>query len=221
MKVLHHLAIAGCALLLGLSGITRAADPCTAFEGGKVDVKLLSAMRKAADEGRLYRVVPGQSRAGFCVRHFPLQEFRGEFTHLVGGLTLPSPQHDHGQALLLIHTTNMQSSNPALEPLVQGREWMDTKSYPDILFIGRAFQWLGPQHGYIYGDITLHGVTRPIVFDISVRTTEGAYNGLPGQIHLRGTGQVNRLRFDIHSNRYTVSETVRLCLDVSLTPWNN
>ncbi len=226
MKITRLLRLLICTALLIATGITAAAQPCAPFSD-KVDRKLLQAMRNAASEGRLFRVSPEQSKVGFCVRHFPKQEVRGEFTNIVGGLALPSDVEKHGQALLLIHTTTMESSHPELLPLVQGHEFMDTERYPEILFVGRAFEWLGPQHGYIYGDLTLHGRTRPVVFDISVDVLDDPDDygylddDLPARIRLSGTSQVNRMKFDIRSHRFMVSQTVRLCLSVELVPWGN
>ncbi len=207
------------ALLVLLTGSGNAAEPCAPFEGGRVDAKLLEEMRKAAHDGRLYRVLPGNSKVGFCVRYFPFQEFRGEFTNLVGGLTLPPDMKQHGQALLLIHTTGMESSNPDLDPLVEGHEFMDIERYPEILFVGRAFQWYNPLQAYIYGDLTLRGITQPVVFDIEVDVLERDENERPENIFLRGTTQVDRTEFDMRTHQIMISQTVKLCLSVELTRW--
>lgn len=207
------------ALIAVTAGIACAAEPCKPFEGGRVEERMLQVMRAAAAEGRLYRVSPGNSKVGFCVRHFPLHEFRGEFTELVGGLALPPDRDQQGQALLLIHTTSMEASDSELMPLVMGQHFMDTENYPDILFVGRAFQWLNQQGGYIYGDLTLHGRTQPVVFNVSVDVLEAGEGDRPGRIHLKGKSEVNRLNFDMRSHRVIVSERVRLCLSVELVPW--
>jgi polyisoprenoid-binding protein YceI len=195
--------------------------PCQPFEGGRVDPKLLEVMRSAASEGRLYRVAQGKARVGFCVQHFPMQEFRGEFPNIVGGLVMPSAASRHGQALLLVHTSVMETSNEELMPLVIGHEFMDTSRYPEILFVGREFEWLAPLHGYIYGDLTLRGETRPVKFTIGIDILEEGLGDLPDRIYLHGGGQVNRYQFNMRSRRFTVSETVRLCLDVELVPWGS
>ena len=209
------------ALLLLAMAAAFAGEPCRPFEDGRVDARLLEVMRSAAREGRLYHVVPGNSRVGFCVRHFPGQEFRAEFTNIVGGLVMPSTAHRYGQALLLIHTTPLETSNEALEPLVKGPEFMDTSRYPEILFIGRAFEWTAPLQGYIYGDLTLRGKIEPVVFDVGIDFLEEGLGSLPDRILLKGTGQVNRYRFDMRSRRFVVSQTVRLCLDVEMVPWGS
>jgi len=208
-------------LVLGLAAAS-AGEPCKPFEGGRVDVRLLEVMRAAAREGRLYRVVPGNSKVGFCVRHFPLQEVHGDFPNIVGGLVMPSSRQRFGQALLLIHTTPMEVNDTELAPLIESHEFMDISNFPEILFIGRAFEWTGPLKGYIYGDLTLRGKTQPVVFDVGIDILEeGIEDERPGRIHLRGTGQVNRYQYDMRSYRFFVSETVRLCLDVELVPWES
>ena len=209
------------ALLVLAVASVQAVEPCRPFEDGRVDARLLEVMRNAAREGRLYRVVPGNSRVGFCVRHFPGQEFRAEFTNIVGGLVMPSTTQPYGQALLLIHTSPLEVSNAELEPLLKGPEFMDTSRYPDILFIGRAFEWLAPLQGYIYGDLTLRGKTQPVVFDVDIDFLEEGLGSLPDRIFVKGSGQVNRYRFDMRSRRFTVSETVRLCLAVEMVPWGS
>jgi polyisoprenoid-binding protein YceI len=206
-------------LIVVAAGSVCAAEPCKPFEDGRVDARLLQVMRDAAKQGRLYRVSPGESKVGFCVRHFPFGEFRGEFTNIVAGLAIPPARDQHGQALLLIRTASMQSSNPKLIPLVQGHQFMDTEHYPDILFVGRAFQWLKPQQGHIYGDLTLRGKTRPVVFNIGIDVLKDGEDGRPERIYLKGTSEVNRVNFDMRSYRFVVSERVRLCLSVELVQW--
>ena len=207
------------ALLILAVAAAFAGEPCRPFEGGRVNPKLLEVMRSAAHEGRLYRVVPGNSRVGFCVRYFPGQEFRGEFTNIVGGLVMPSMTQLSGQALLLIHTSTLEASHAGLSPLVRGPEFMDTDHYPEILFVGRAFEWLAPLQGYIYGDLTLRGITRPVVFNVGIDILEEGLGDQPDRIFLQGTGQVSRYQFDMRHHRFTIGETVRLCLDVEMAPW--
>ena len=220
MEKAHRFSALLCGALLALlPALTSASEPCSPFEDGRVDMQLLETMREGAQHGHLYRVVPGRSRVGFCVRHFPLHEFRGEFTNIVGGLNLPPDEEGHGQALLLVHTSVMESSNPDMEAVVRSHRWMDTERYPEILFVGHEVEWVEPWKGYVYGDITLHGVTQPIVFSIEMEVLEMLGDSRPARIHLEGKGAVNRKRFGMRNHPFMVSENVRLCLSVELVPW--
>ncbi|MCG6900571.1 MAG: YceI family protein [Gammaproteobacteria bacterium] len=206
------------ALALAL-GPAMADQPCTPFEGGRVDPGLLQIMREAASNGRLYRVDPQASKVGFCVRHFPGQEFRGEFTNIIGGLVFPPLSAQHGQALLLIRTASLSSENTTLLPLVTGQDFFDASHYPEILFVGHTAHWLNNTEGHIHGDLTLHGVTQPVTFSLALRPLEDGEEERPARILLQGRGQVQRTSFNMNSYRFFVSETVQLCLDVELVPW--
>ena len=201
------------------TGPSGAPLPCAPFEGGRVEPQLLAAMRQAATEGRLYRVDNAVSRVGFCVRHFPFQEFRGEFTDIVGGLAFPRDRTQYGQALLLIRTASLQSDNRSLAPMVRGSNFMDTANYPEILYVGQKFEWFGSEHAHIYGDLTVRGRTHPVIFDADIEVPEDALDSWPERVRLRGLSHVSRFNFDMHSHRLFVSDTVRLCLSVELVRW--
>ena len=203
------------------TGLAGAGEPCTPFEGGRVDTKILAAMREAARDGRLYRVDAGVSKVGFCVRHFPFQEFRGEFTNIVGGLAFPQDPAQYGQALLLIHTSSLKSKNTALVPLVKGQNFIDTANYPEILFVGRRFEWLNAAQAHIYGELTLRGRTQPVIFDVEINALDDMEDNRAGRIRLRGTSHVSRFRYDMRSHRFIVSETIQLCLAVELVAWGS
>jgi len=200
-------------------GVAAGPLPCAPFEGGRVDPQLLVAMRQAASEGRLYRVDNTVSKVGFCVRHFPLQEFRGEFTDIVGGLAFPPDRTRYGQALLLIHTASLQTDNRALAPVVRGNNFMDTANYPEILYVGHRIEWLTPVHAHIFGDLTVRGRTHPVIFDADFDLPDDTAEHWPERVRLRGLSHVSRFNFDMHSHRLLVSDTVRLCLSVELVRW--
>jgi polyisoprenoid-binding protein YceI len=209
----------GILLLLGC-GVAAARSPCAAFEG-TVNPRLIDVMRSAALQGRLFQVVPGASSVGFCVKRLFGPEFRAEATNIVGGLALPPAPHMFGQALLMIRTNSLMADEPSTLSMAKGPDFMDTQRYPDILFIGRAFQWLSPLQGYIYGDLTLHGYTRPVVFNVKIEILESGLGDLPTRILLTGTSHVSRREFGMYNHPILVSDEVNLCLSAELMAWDH
>jgi len=196
-------------------------QPCAAFEGGIVDPRLIEVMRHAALEGRLFQVVPGASSVGFCVKRLFGPEFHAEATNIVGGLALPPAPRQHGQALLLIRANSLTADDPGTLSMAEGPQFMDVRHYPEILFIGRAFQWTAPMQGYIYGDLTLHGRTQPVVFNIRIEVLESGLGDTPVRILLTGTGRIDRRNFNITSHTWLVSDRVDLCLSAELVAWDH
>ncbi len=220
IKPVFHAAVFVIGLLL-VTSPTGAGQPCAPFERGGVDPEMLATMRGAAAEGRLYRIDAAVSKVGFCARHFPFQEFRGEFTNVVGGLAFPRDRTQYGQALLLIYTSSLKSDNAALEPMVKGRHFMDTANYPEILYVGRRFEWLNEVHAHIYGELTVRGRTHPVIFDVDIDMPDDTDGEAPERIRLRGLSHVSRFNFDMRSYRFLVSDTIQLCLGVELVRWGS
>jgi polyisoprenoid-binding protein YceI len=57
-----------------------------------------------------------------------------------------------------------------------GKDWLDAKQFPQITFKSTAVQQLTATKARVTGDFTLHGVTKPVTFDV---TFNGGYAGLP------------------------------------------
>lgn len=63
-----------------------------------------------------------------------------------------------------------------------GPQWLNTATYPTITFKSTKVETTGPDTGKITGDLTLHGVTKPVVLDV---TYNGGYAGHPMDPHAR------------------------------------
>nr|WP_295107281.1 YceI family protein [uncultured Caulobacter sp.] len=63
-----------------------------------------------------------------------------------------------------------------------GAQWLNTATYPTITFKSTKVETTGPDTGKVTGDLTLHGVTKPVTLDV---TYNGGYAGHPMDPHAR------------------------------------
>lgn len=63
-----------------------------------------------------------------------------------------------------------------------GANWLNTATYPAITFKSTKVETTGPDTGKVTGDLTLHGITKPVVLDV---TYNGGYAGHPMDPHAR------------------------------------
>jgi polyisoprenoid-binding protein YceI len=77
-----------------------------------------------------------------------------------------------------------------------GAQWLDAKQYPAITFKSTKVQVTGARTANITGDLSLHGVTKPVVLQV---TFNGGYAGFAMDPHARigfsATGTFNRSDF--------------------------
>ena len=79
-----------------------------------------------------------------------------------------------------------------------GKEWLDTEQFPELTYRSTSIEVTGANTMRITGDLTLHGVTKPVVLDA---TFNGGYTGHPmdpnARIGFSARGAFNRSDFGI------------------------
>jgi polyisoprenoid-binding protein YceI len=200
--------------LLTLGGAALAAtilpenpDVCEPFMDGRVDESLLSGMLSAAEDGHLYRIQPGSSQVGFCVNS-ALKRIEGNFTEFKGGITLGNGEANNGQTLVLIRTDSLDTQGALVRSLLKGESFFDVEKYPDVLFVSNSFEWTGADTAIMKGDLTLRGITRPILFEVTLTPAK------TGMITVKATATINRAEFGMDKLDSIVNGEVQLCLSV-------
>jgi len=70
----------------------------------------------------------------------------------------------------------LPSPPPGFQADLIGPQWLNTGTYPSITFRSTKIEVTGPDTGKVTGDLTLHGVTKPVTLDV---TYNGGYVGHP------------------------------------------
>ncbi len=193
---------------------------CEPFLEGKVDASLLSTMLSAAENGHLYRIDPDSSRVGFCVDS-QLSRVEGSFRDFRGGLALDSKDIGNGQAMVVIRTDSVDTDAAFIKKLLKGGSFFDVENNPEILFISTGFEWISPTTAKLEGDITVRGVTRSVVFDVTLTDKRPVNAGVEEKILVKATTTLNRTDFGMTSLTSLVSDNVRLCMSVEATRYKS
>ncbi|MCG6899824.1 MAG: YceI family protein [Gammaproteobacteria bacterium] len=192
-------------------------DLCSPFKNGKVDAQLLANMLDAADSGYLYRIKKDTSQVGFCVSS-GWTEVKGNFHEFSGGLTLLPDDNVTGtsddQAMLIIRTASLDTRSTTVENLIKGESFFDVTKYPEILFVSHGFEWTGRDTAKILGDLTVHGVTRPVTLQVTLSPVKQLSNSTAERVQVKAKTTIQRSDFDMHNMPGLVSDTVTLCISV-------
>lgn len=214
IKKLLLTVLAGSALLL--AAIPAMADDdelCEPFKDGVVDESLVTSMLSAAEDGHLYRIQKASSKVGFCVDS-QLSEVVGYFGEFQGGLALGTQDGSNGQTMVVVNTGSLETDHAVLDPLIKGERFFDVRNYPEILFVSSDFEWTGPRTAKLRGDLTLHGKTRPVVFDVELTNLTENLAGQSDMVLFKATASIQRSDFGMDTLSVLVNDTVRLCLSV-------
>lgn len=213
-KLVKHLLLTTLLLVSGI--ITAAADEpklCIPFLDGKVKQSVLTVMLEAAKVGHLYRIQPKTSEVGFCIES-KFQQIKGSFKDIEGGIALEPSADNNGQALLTIRTNSVSTSSRVVEHTIKSETFFDVERYPEILFVSTGFEWKSETKGVLKGDLTLHGVTKPVTFNVLLSDVKGNKVGNSDIILVKITTSIKRADFGMDAMTLMVSDTVKLCMSV-------
>jgi polyisoprenoid-binding protein YceI len=107
-----------------------------------------------------WQIDPGHTELAFVGRHFMLTKVRGRFTG-VSGVIEVAEQPGDTTVDVTIDMTTVDSGNEARDEHLRSADFFDVEHYPVGAFSGRASGWQGTR-GVLAGELTLHGVTRPV-----------------------------------------------------------
>jgi len=127
----------------------------------------------ATPEARNYSVWhidPSHSLAEFSVRHMMVTNVRGRFTGISGTIVDAGEDPIYSSVKSAIDVTTLVTGDPQRDEHLRSPDFFDVAKYPVISFESRKIS--GSREKFrITGDLSVHGVTREIVLDVTFNGT--------------------------------------------------
>ena len=213
MKHLKQIALIVALFTTTAFAFAEDAELCSPFMDGKVDSALLETMLSAAQQGHLYRIQKSSSQVGFCVDS-KLSRIEGSFTDFQGGMSLDHGGKGDGQTMVLIKTSSLQTGSNLVNSMVKGEHFFDVKRHPEVLFVSDGFKWTGPETAVLRGQLTLRGITKPVIFNVKVTTVDDEPIDQARRVLVKATTSINRADFGMDELTTVVEGNVQLCMSV-------
>jgi polyisoprenoid-binding protein YceI len=188
-------------------------DVCSPFRDGKVNSSLLATMLTAAHDGHLYRIQQESSQVGFCVDS-KLSRIKGSFREFQGGMALDPGDNDNGQTMVMIQANSLETEGAIVENMVKGEGFFDVEHYPEVLFVSTGFQWTGADTAVLKGNLTLRGITKPVIFNVTLTSLDNKQIDKAQRILVKATTSIDRTDFGMEKLTTLVDGSVKLCMSV-------
>jgi polyisoprenoid-binding protein YceI len=114
-----------------------------------------------------WQIDPAHSNVSFSVRHMMVSNVRGEFTKVSG--TVDGDEKTPTQAVInaTIDATSINTREAKRDDHLKSADFLDVAKYPTLTFKSKRIEPSGTGQFKVTGDLTLHGVTREVVLDVS------------------------------------------------------
>jgi polyisoprenoid-binding protein YceI len=172
----------------------------------------MPALARAAD----WSVDGARSNASFTVKHMMVSTVRGEMHKLAGSVSWSKPDYSDAHADVSIDPATIDTGDGERDEHLRSPDFFDVQKFPTLTFVSkRVDKSKRAGHVVLVGDLTIHGVTKVVAFDVTLPA--GA------QKSYRAEAKINRRDFGLTWNRaietggVMVSDEVALDITLALT----
>ena len=166
-----------------------------------------------------YDINTSHSLIEFSVKHMMFTTVKGRFTQFQGEIEIDEANPARSKVDLTIETASISTGDANRDAHLRSADFFEPEKYPTVTFTSTTVEPLGDEQYRVTGDLTLHGVTRPITFDV---TREGVTKTMKGEALQAFSGALTLSRKDfglewnvaLESGGWLVSDQVKIALEV-------
>jgi polyisoprenoid-binding protein YceI len=160
-----------------------------------------------------YRIDPVHSNTWFRIRHLNISNFYGRFNDTAGTIVLDSANPANCSFEARIAVDSIDTHNVDRDKDLKSANFFEVEKYPQIAFKSTAVKKTGEQTYEVTGDLTLHGVTRPLTLKIEQTGSGPAMKG-EHRAGFETTFEIKRSDFGMTHGLAGVGDEVRLTVSV-------
>ncbi len=118
-----------------------------------------------------YSIDSAHTAAQFSVRHLMVSNVRGEFKKVAGKVVYDEANPSATVVEATIDVSTVNTGEPARDTHLKSPDFFDLARFPTMTFVSKSATKTA-QGIDVSGDLTLHGVTKPVLLHVSGITPE-------------------------------------------------
>ena len=178
-----------------------------------VAVVALPAIAFAADT---WNIDSAHTQTGFSVKHFTISSVRGDFDKTQGKVVIDDADITRSTVEATIDVTTISTRDAKRDGHLKSPDFFDAAKFPTITFKSTKVEKAG-ENLKVTGDLTMHGVTKPVVLDVTGPSKEMKDPYGMTRRALSATGKLNRKDFGVsYGPDAAVSDLVSISIDAEL-----
>lgn len=150
---------------------------------------------KPQGTGAAFTVDPVHSTLIFKIMHMGVANFYGRFNGVEGTYTLDEADPSKSQFAFQVKTANVDTGNEKRDGHLKSADFFNAEEYPVISFKSTKVERTGEKTAKVTGDLSMHGVTKPVTIDINITTAKQTRQGFKGG--LETTFTIKRTDFEM------------------------
>lgn len=167
-----------------------------------------------------WKIDPAHSVAEFKVKHMMIANVKGKFSGITGTLNFDEADATRSTVEASIPLETVVTGDAQRDMHLKSPDFFHAEQHPEMTFKSTRIEVKRPGELLVTGDLTIHGVTKPVTFAVEGPTPPGKDPWGNTRVGLEATAKINRKDFGLGWNAaletggVLVGEEVTITLDV-------
>ena len=185
-------------------------------------VALVGARPGAARAANVsYAIDPVHTRVAFLISHAGFSRAIGTFSGSHGTLDFDPDDWTGAKLDVVIPISTLNLGDDKWRDKILDATFFDAKKFPEAHFVATKIEKTGDTSAKITGDLTLHGVTRPVTLDAALNALKRHPLTLRKTAGFSATATLSRKDFGIDAWKSVVADQVQLIIEVEASRTHN
>lgn len=146
-----------------------------------------------------FEIDSAHTDVGFSIRHLVISKVRGSFTGVTGYVEFDPESIQDSTAHVTVDMRTIDTNDQARDEHLRSPDFFDVERYPEMTFDATSVRAVDERHFDVTGDLTIHGVTKPITLSVTYggRVKDPWGNDRVG---FEATGRIDRKEYGLTWN---------------------
>ena len=168
----------------------------------------------------VWNLDPVHSVAEFKVKHMMISNVKGQFTGISGVLNLDESDISNSHVEATIDASSINTRDAQRDTHLKSADFFEVEKYPTLTFRSTNIKPAGDGELAVTGDLTIHGITKQVVFQVEGPTPPNKDPWGNTRVGLSAGTKINRKDFGLTWNAaleaggILVGDEITITLDV-------
>jgi polyisoprenoid-binding protein YceI len=113
-----------------------------------------------------YDIDAAHSSVNFQIKHLAISKVNGTFNEFSGSFVLVEGQPEKWQVSATIQAASIDTGNKDRDDHLRNPDFFDVAQHPTLTFESTGVKMENDSEGKLMGNLTMHGVTKPVELDL-------------------------------------------------------
>ena len=161
-----------------------------------------------------YKIDPAHTAVSFIVNHIGFSNVIGRFNTMAGDVTFDKDAVEKSAVAITIDAASIDTNHAKRDEHLRSPDFFNTKEFPKLTFKSTKIEKTGDKTGKLHGDLTMLGVTKPVVLDVTFNKDGVSPASKLETAGFSARGTLKRTDFGMKYGAPAVGDDIQLLIEV-------